>query len=127
MTDSPIILNNTIYLPKVSKDQYSCWEDVLSVDLSMINGRMVTEERGRVWKASYSYDYMGNDLMRQVLAVLRTAGAFPASVLPDDRDTMISSRFITEALSHPQLAFTRNGKPYWHKFSFTIREEEPHG
>ena len=121
-----IILNDTIFLPQVSRDKYSCWEEMLSVQLEMISGRVVIEKRGKVWKASYEYDYMGNDLMRQALAVLRSGAPFRAAVLPDNSDELITSVFITEELSPPKFAFSRNGTPYWHNFSFVIREEEPH-
>lgn len=121
-----IILNNDIILPEVTRDNYSCWEEELSVQAKMISGRMVIEQAGKVWKASYQYDYMGNELMRKVLSVLRSGAPFQAAVLPDLHDEMISSSFIAESVSQPKFAFSRDGKPYWHDFSFTLREEEPH-
>lgn len=122
-----ITLEGGIVLPETSRDKYSCWEEVLTVDVEMIYPRVVMEERGRVWRASYSYDYMGNALMRQVLAVLRSGAPFLATVLPDSRDAPVTSRFICTQLTQPTFAFSRSGKPFWHNFSFSIREEEPHG
>ena len=61
-----IILNNSIYLPETSRDKYSCYESQLGSTVDMISGRRVLEVRGWVYIVSYQYDYMGNDLMRQV-------------------------------------------------------------
>lgn len=122
-----IILSGGIVLPQTSRDKYRCYEGNLSQQLEMISGRMVEEIRGRVYYVEYAYDYMGNALMRQVLSVLRAGGAFEAAVLPDDRDEMISSRFICTDLSQPAFAFSKRGQPYWHDFSFKLREVTPHG
>ena len=121
-----IILNNSIVLPEVSRDHYACWEEELNVQVKMINGRMVIEQVGKVWKVSYQYDYMGNELMRRVLTILRSGAPFSAAVLPDMQDEMVASTFITESLSKPVFAFSRNGTPYWHNLSFSMREAEPH-
>lgn len=115
-----------VLLPEVSKDQYSCWEEPLSVQLDMISGRRVIETRGKVWKASYSYDYMGNELMRMALAVLRSGAPFIATVLPDNSDETVTSSFLVETMTNPTFAFSRSGTPFWHNFSFTLREERPH-
>jgi len=121
-----IILEGGIVLPETSRDKYSCYEEDLSVQVQMITGRVVLESRGTVWRVNYSYDYMGNDLMRQVLAVLRSGRPFLATVLPDKSDQPVTSSFILTQLSQPTFAFSRGGKPYWHNFAFSLREEEPH-
>lgn len=117
-------------LPEVSRGSYRCWPEDLSVQLDMISGRRVIETRGTVWKVSYSYDYMGEALMRQALAVLRSGAPFIASVLPDNSDEMVTSRFLTESLSPPGMAFSRRQgdkeKAFWHQIAFTLREERPH-
>lgn len=115
-----------IVLPESSHDKFSCWEEDLSVNLTMISGREVIESKGKVWKASYSFDYMGNELLRKVLAVLRSGRPFQAAVLPDDRDEMVSSVFIRESITNPTYAFSRGGVGLWHNLAFTIREERPH-
>lgn len=121
-----LILNNSIYLPKTSRDRYRCYPAQLSRQIDMISGRRVLEERGSVQMIEYAYDYMGNDLMRQVLAVLRSNRPFPATFLPDDSEEMRSSLFLTESLSQPTFAFGRGDKPYWHNISFVLREVSPH-
>lgn len=120
------IILDTVYLPITSRDKYSCYEKNLSQQVEMISGRVVEELRGKVYVAEYSYDYMGNDMMRKVLAVLRKGGPFNAFVLPDHSDQLVAGRFICTALSNPTIAFFRGGVPYWHNISFTIREEAPH-
>ncbi len=121
-----INLKNNLPLPEVSRDKYACWEEMLSVQVDMILGRRVIEQRGKVWKVSYSYDYMGEVMLRAVLKVLRGDAPFVATVLPDDSDEPVTSTFVVESMSQPTMAFSRRDKAYWHNISFTLREERPH-
>lgn len=125
-----INLDNVLPLPEVSRDNYSCWEELLSVQVDMISGRRVIERRGKVWKASYSYDYMGNDQMRLALEILRRGEPIVATVLPDNADEPVTSKFVVESLSPPSMAFSKrkgdSEAAYWHKISFVLREEKPH-
>ena len=115
-----------VTLPETSNDKYSAYPSEIGTQIDMISGRRVTESRGHVEIITYSYDYMGNDLMRQVLAVLRSGRAFTAQYLPDDSDRLKSSEFVVESMENPSFAFSRSGKPYWHNISFTLREVSPH-
>ena len=118
-----------ILLPEASGDKFSCWEETLTRQVSMVTGRVVLESlepEPRIWRASYTFDYMGNEKLRQVLEVLRRGAPFPASVLRDNRDELVSSIFICESLTNPSYAFSANGVGLWHNLAFTIREEEPH-
>lgn len=118
-----------ILLPYTRKDQYSCWEEPLTRQVDMISGRQVVETIGtkyKVWKVSWSYDYMGNDLLRQILAVLRSGKPFLASALPDNADEMITSTFFLESMTQPSFAFDKRGVGLWHNLNFTLREERPH-
>ncbi len=117
---------NGLALPEVSKDRYSCWEEDLSVQVEMISGRVVIESRGKVWKASYQYDYMGNTLLRLLLAQLRTGAPVMATVLTDSGET-VTGRFVVESVTQPTFAFSRGGEGLWHNVGFTLREERPHG
>nr|DAG18589.1 MAG TPA: hypothetical protein [Caudoviricetes sp.] len=116
-----------VYLPESKYDKFSCWEEPLVVTVDMISGRRVQEIRGgKVWKATYAFDSMGTDKLRAVLAVLRSGKAFPAVVLPDLSDAMVSSRFVLESITQPTYAFSVKGKGVWHNLAFTIREVTPH-
>ena len=92
----------------------------------MISGRRVLEERGHVQMIEYSYDYMGNELMRAVLGILRGGTSFPVAYLPDEGDELVTGMFLTESITQPTFAFSRSGVPYWHNFGFTLREVKPH-
>lgn len=120
------LILNGILLPRSSHDRYSCWEENLSVQVDMISGRRVIESRGKVWKASYQFDTIGNEKLRQVLAVLRSGAPFLATVLPDISDETVTSTFLVESITQPTFAFEADGKAVWHNLGFTIREEEPH-
>lgn len=117
---------NGLNLPEVSRDRYSCWEEDLSVQVEMISGRVVIESRGKVWKVSYQYDYMGNTLLRLVLKELRSAAPVMATVLTDSGET-VTGRFVVESVTQPTFAFSRGGEGLWHNVGFTLREERPHG
>lgn len=121
-----LILNNSIYLPETSWGKYKCYPSQLGQQVDMISGRRVTEIRGNVQIIEWSYDYMGNDLMRQLNTILRSGKSFTVTYLPDDSDTMRTGTFITDSFPQPEYAFSRGGKPFWHNVSFTLREVAPH-
>ena len=121
-----VILNGQVELPETSRDKYKCYPATLSQQVDMISGRRVLEERGHVQMIEYSYDYMGNELMRAVLGILRGGTSFPVAYLPDEGDTLVTGMFLTESITQPTFAFSRSGVPYWHNFGFTLREVKPH-
>ena len=115
-----------VTLPETSNGKYSAYPVEIGTQIDMISGRRVTELRGHVEVITYSYDYMGNDLMRQLLSVLRSGSAFVCQYLPDSGDELVESVFILDTMENPVSAFSRSGKPFWHNISFTLREVEPH-
>lgn len=120
------LIVNGIYLPETSRDKYQCYPGELSVNVQMISGRTVQEVRGHVQMITWSYDYMGNALWRQLAAVLRSGKAFPVVYLPDDSDAMATGTFLVESMTQPTYAFSRNGVGLWHNVGFTLREVTPH-
>ena len=120
------LIINGIVLPETSGGKYKCYEGTLSDQIEMISGRVVTEVRGHVQYIEYSYDYMGNELVRKLLSALRAGTALTVKYLPDSGDDMKTSTFIGEDLTPPVFAFSRSGKPYWHDIAFTLREVRPH-
>lgn len=115
-------------LPYTSQDKYSCYESDLSTLLTMQAGNMVREvpDKSKVWMVQYSYDYMGNEKCRRVLAILRRTEAITAAVLPDNGDEMITGQFFVTSLTNPTFAFSQNGVGLWHNLAFTLREVRPH-
>lgn len=120
------IILDGIPLPEASNSKYAAWEELLSVQIEMISGRMVSEIRGKVWRATWSYDYLDNDMTKRILAVLRSGKPFVASILPDNGGKMISSMFLVENQTRPTFLCSDNGDPIWHGLAFTIREVNPH-
>ena len=120
------LIINGIYLPETSRNRYACYPVLLSDSITMISGRMVQEVRGKVQKIHYEYDYMGNDLCRQLLSVLRAGKPVTVVYLPDEGDEMQSGEFVVESLTNPTFAFSKRGVPYWHDIAFTLREVKPH-
>ena len=120
------LIVNGIYLPETSKDKYQCYPGELSVNVEMISGRTVREVRGHVQMITWSYDYMGNDLWRQLAAVLRGNTSLPVVYLPDNSDTMVSGTFLVDSITQPTFAFSKGGVGLWHNVGFTLREVTPH-
>lgn len=120
------LIINGIYLPETKRDKYRCYPETLKSSLDMISGRRVWQVRGTVQKIEYSYDYMGSDLLRSLLKVLRGQAAFTVNYLADDADQLKTGVFTAESIGQPVFAFSADGTPYWHNVSFTLREVTPH-
>lgn len=116
-----------LYLPEATQGRYSCPEVPLTVQLTMISGRITQEVRGgKVYKPTWQYDYLSDSFYRPLKAVLASGNSFEAAVLPDNKDTLVVGNYIVESFTQPVFAFSRNGKPYWHNIAFTLREVKPH-
>lgn len=128
MSDIVQVILEGVALPETIGDQYNCYEAELSTSLVMAAGNMVKEikDPGHVWVATYSFDWLDDETYQKAKAVLRSGDAFNAAVLPDNSDTMVSSRFFCTSYTPPTFAFSEGGKPVWHNLGFTLREVEPH-
>lgn len=122
----PLLVIGGWPLPETATDQYSCWEDMLSVQVDMISGRRVIEQRGLVWKVSATYDYLEDSALKPVLAVLHSGAPFLATVLPNNSEQTITTNFVVESLTPPKLLAFDGSTPVWHGLAFTLREERPH-
>lgn len=120
------LIINGILLPETSRDKYQCYPGELSVNVEMISGRTVREVRGHVQYIVWSYDYMGNELWRQLAQVLRGNTSLTVAYLPDDGDELVSGEFLVESITQPTFAFSRGGVGLWHNVGFTLREVRPH-
>ena len=45
------IILDGVYLPQRSNSNYACWEDLLSVEITMISGRVLRQLRCKGWRA----------------------------------------------------------------------------
>jgi hypothetical protein len=117
---------NGITLPQTSHDKYRCYPELLETQIEMISGRIVKEIRGHVWRIEWEYDYMGDALMRPLLAVLRGGAPVEVTFLPDNDTKMLTSRFFVTDLKNPTFAFSKGGRAFWHGIEFKLREVEPH-
>ena len=115
-----------VILPQTSTDKYQCSPEELATTVDMISGRRVKEIRGTVQMISWSYDYMGDELWRELQAVLRSGTSFQVAYLPDDGEELRTGIFLTASLTPPTFGFSVNGKALWHNVAFTLREVKPH-
>lgn len=115
-----------VVLPYVAHDRYRAYPDMLGRQSEMISGRVVEEQRGKVWRVSYSCDYLPTETKDAALAVLRSGEPFEAVFLPDNSTEMVAATVRTESLTPPSFAFTSHGVVRWHELTFTLREVTPH-
>lgn len=123
------LILNGILLPQASFDKYSCGEEALTRQVTMVSGRVVLERIGtkyKVWKARWSYDYLEDEIARPVLEALRSGGPLLASVLPDNGGELVTSSFIVESMTDPTFLIDDGDRAVWHGLGFTLREERPH-
>lgn len=120
------LIINGIVLPETKGNKYRCYPSQLTRQLDMISGRRVSELRGNVQIIEYSFDYLGDDLCRQLLAALRSGQPLDVSYLPDSGNEMQSGTFLVQTLTPPTFAFSRYGVGFWHNIAFTLREVNPH-
>jgi len=115
-----------ITLPQTSGDKYSCWEEPLSVSVTMASGRQVSELRGKVYRVKWSYDYLPQDMMASLMAVLRSGQPVSANFLPLGSDELLTSTFWVSKVDNPAFAFSHDGSALWHDIGFELREVSPH-
>ena len=118
-----------IAMPEVSKNKYKAEEVPLSQTVEMISGRMVIEERGKVWMSTSAYNYLYDPegvLLPALLNKLRGSVPFVATFLPDNGTEMLTGTFVVTSITSPSMSFSAGGVPYWTGLSFVLREEEPH-
>lgn len=107
-------------LPFTSHDRYSASKQELGSELRTIGGRMVTELRGFYWKISYSYDYLGNDVTRQILKKIRSSSTISCTFLPDDSEDYVTADFKCTSYTPPTVAFSYDGTAMWHNLAFVL-------
>mgnify|MGYP000781705816 CR=1 FL=1 len=121
------LIINGITLPKSSNDNYRCYASPQTVQLDMISGRRVSEVRGgKVQIIEWAYDTLDDTVWRPLSAALRSGAAMTVAYLPDDSDTMVSSKFLLTSMTNPSFAFEVDGRAVWHNVSFSLREVRPH-
>jgi hypothetical protein len=119
-----LIINSAV-LPQTSHDKYKCYPQDLTEQIEMVSGRCVQEVRGTVQIVEWSYDKMTDEAYKAILSALR-GGEASVTYLPDDSDTMRTSKFICTEYPAPTFAFSHDGKAVWHNVAFKLREARPH-
>lgn len=119
---------DTVKLPYVSGDRYSCSEQELSKTMTMAAGNLVKEvlDPGKVWQIEYSADHMDEATYRAAREVLLRGTSFPIAALPDNGDELIAVTVLVTSFTRPTFAFAENGQAVWRGLAFTLREVEPH-
>lgn len=122
-----LIIEGTVYPEAVGNDgEYTCEDEVLSEQETMISGRIIEEVRGTVKNITYSYKYFDNDLMRKCLNDLKVKRVVTVTYLQPDTDSMQTSQFLCTEIPNPTYYMSLDGTPYWTDIKFSLREVNPH-
>lgn len=117
-----------IALPESIKGGYSAYEEDLSVEVTMISGRMVKELTGVVWRVEYQYGFF-NDIDRaRVIQACRKGKRTPilCAFLPPESEETITSAFWVTSFTEPKFMWSSDVKPMWGNFSVSLREVRSH-
>lgn len=129
-----------VTLPESRKGGYTPSEEDLSVDVSMVSGRMVRELKGVVWVINYQYGYFNDEDKNKVISACKKGRTTPITCLflPPDSSEMKSSKFFVTDFVFPKFmwskphivesggSFVDEPVPMWGDFSVTLREVIPH-
>lgn len=119
---------NGMEMPETMPEQYQCYDEELGEFLVMISGRTVFEVRGTVKVITYYYEYFDDELRKWCLANLKKGSELIVGYLDPAKDPseLQSGRFLCTEPPKPVYYFSVDENAYWTKFSFTLREVEPH-
>lgn len=121
-----LVINN-ILIPDMEKDSLTIYEQPLDQSLRMISGRMVIEERGRIWVIKANFEDIDTQLLQELTASLKSNWIHNIAFLPPDGGkNVISSRFVLTQQPTPALRSWQDEYPAWASLSYTFEEEEPH-
>lgn len=122
-----LIIEGTVYPEAVGNDgEYTCEDEVLSEQETMISGRIVEEVRGIVKRITYSYKWFDDTMMRKCLNDLKGKRVVNVTFLQPDTDERITSSFLCTSIPNPRYKMSIEGTPYWTDISFSLREVRPH-
>lgn len=122
-----------VALPESIKN-YRADKRALTVQLEMINGRLVAEKRGDIWVVSYQYGYLDDETGRKVVQACENGRAKPITCgfLPYESSAALTySDFLVTSFGRPRFMWSRTGPdnfpvPVWADFSVELREVNPH-
>jgi len=118
-----LIINGVEY-PFTSRGKYRAYKEPLGKSIRMASGRLVTEEGPEIWKIEYSYDYMGNEIMRRCLEDLRGHADLNVTFLIPDSDDMITAQFRCTQWPAPSVPFKRGDEVFWNNVNFKLEALE---
>lgn len=127
MDEKNFLIINNILIPDMESDSLIIYENPLDQYIRMISGRLVEEERGKIWVIQATFEDIDPDLFRELTASLRGNVEHVIAFLPPDGGKdIISSRFYLTQQPNPKLRSWLNEYPDWGGLSYTFEEIEPH-
>lgn len=126
------VSGENIPLPESKKGGYKCYKEDLGEEIQMINGRIVKEIRGSVWRIAYQYGYFNDTTRKKLMKICERGRKEPitCSFLPQESDNALTtSSFFITAFTRPKFMWSsnRDGTPkaMWGDFSVELREVQP--
>lgn len=127
MASKDFLIINQILIPDMERDSLTIYENPLDQYLRMVSGRLVAEERGRIWVIKADFDEIDHELLNELTASLCSRWAHDIAFLPPNGGTdIVSSRFYLTQQPNPQLRSWQDEYPMWSTLEYTFEEIEPH-
>lgn len=123
-----------VTLPESTKNRYWAERVPGATEVEMISRRLVKELRGEIWKVTYQYEYLTEELKNRVIQAVRKGQRQPitcAFLPPESAGELIYSRFWVTEFTYPHYMWAKkspgNGEPVplWADFSLVLREVKP--
>lgn len=92
-------------------------------ETTMISGKTVMDIRGYRAGFTATWDWFPNDLLTQVLTLIRQGGYFPVEFTDDTGTTEIKSYKISQSGQAAVFTF-RGGMPVWHGITLDFTAQE---
>lgn len=116
-----------IWLEDIESDGYKVYEKTLDVELRMVSGRMVREERGKVWVIEVSFSAIDPDTLTRLDTVIRSRKTHNIAFLPANGQTEVrTGEFLLTSLPTPALFSWLSDLPEWSGYSLIFEEVKPH-
>lgn len=127
MDKRDLLVIDNVLIPDMERDRLKIYEKDLDVELRMMSGRMVIEERGKIWVIEASFSEIDAGLLKELTDAMAGTQVHTIAFLPPTGGADLrSGRFILTKRPQPALKSWMAELPEWSGLEYTFEEEIPH-
>ena len=112
--------NNYLLLPKTK--QLTLGGEMVAKEVTMVSGRKVQYVQGFRPTFSATWDYFPNDLLAELISLLRIGGYF--KVAYPDQDGSVKEGYFSITYPNTGVFMFRNHIPIWHNITLNFSSQE---